>query len=214
MRHLIILILLAFAVSPGFAAKVEAAHPPVVTKFLDLFDRLRTAQEKAADGEHQQVSFQLSETEINEYLRYSLKSTPRPGVDSVTIKLFAKDYISTFTRVDFDALERWHPGTIPTVLRPFLKGKRSIWIDCRIHADGSNMTFTVEKARYEDMGLPAFFVNKLIQIVAARQPEKYDTSKPMPIPFGLQKVWTNEHIIQGTNWDSAKNARPLTVRTR
>jgi hypothetical protein len=42
-------------------------------------------------------------------------------------------------------------------------------------------------------------VNKLIQIVAARQPEKYDTSKPMPIPFGLHKVWTTDHTIQGHN---------------
>ena len=68
-----------------------------------------------------------------------------------------------------------------------------------LHADGSQMTFTVEKARYEDMALPTFFVTKMIQIVAARQPEHYDTSKPMPIPFGLRKVWTTEHIIQGNN---------------
>ena len=35
---------------------------------------------------------------------------------------------------------------------------------------------SVEKARYDDMALPAFFVERMIQIVAARQPEKYDTS--------------------------------------
>ena len=39
----------------------------------------------------------------------------------------------------------------------------------------------------------------MIQIVAARQPEKYDTSKPMPIPFGLRKVWTTEQLIYGNN---------------
>jgi hypothetical protein len=167
----------------------------VVTKFLDLFDRLRAAQE----GEHQSVSFQLSETEINDYLRYSLKTTPRPGIDSVVVKFFAKDYISTYTRVDFDAVEKWRPGTIPGVLRPILKGKKAIWIDFRLKADNSLLSFTVEKARYDEMALPAFFVEKMIQIVAARQPEKYDTSKPMPIPFGLKKVWTGEHVIQGNN---------------
>ena len=199
MRHLLTVSLLLLTTGPGFPAKTATTDtpPPVVTKFLDLFDRLRAAQDP--DGDHQHVAFKLSETEVNEYLRHSLKTTPRPGLDSETIKFFANDYVSTFTRVDFDALERWHPGTIPTVLRPILKGKKSIWIDCRIHAVDSKMTFTVEKARYEDMALPAFFVNKLIQIVAARQPEKYDTSKPMPIPFGLQKVWTTEHIIQGHN---------------
>ena len=198
MRHLVTVSFLLLTTA-SFQAKpaTNPASPPVVSKFLDLFDRLRDAQNP--DGDHQHVAFQFSETEINEYLRSSLKTTPRPGLDSVTIKLFPQDYISTFTRVDFDAVERWHPGTIPSVLRPLLKGKRSIWIDYRIHADGSQLTFTVEKAHYEDMALPAFFVEKMIQIVASRQPEKYDTTKPLPMPFGLSKVWTTEHTIQGHN---------------
>jgi hypothetical protein len=206
MRHFVTATLLLSAAAPFFqlgAATGDhpnpAQQPPVAVKFLGLFDRLREAQEKNTQGEHQTVSFQLSETEINDYLRYSLKTTPRPGVDSVTIKVFAKDYISTLTRVDFDTVERWHPGTIPTVLRPILKGKKAITMDFRIHAEGSQMTFSVEKARYEDMTLSPFLAEKLIQIVAARQPEKYDTNKPLPLPFGLQKVWTSEHTIQGTN---------------
>jgi len=205
MKHFVVASFLLFSTAPFFQATPATGdhppngQPPVVAKFLDLFERLRAAQEKEAQGEHQQVSFQLSETEINDYLRHSLRTTPRPGMDSVNIKFFAKDYLSTFTRVDFDAVEHWRPGTIPTVLRPILKGKKAIWIDFRLHADGSQMTFSVEKARYEDMALPAFFVEKMIQIVAARQPEKYDTSKPMAIPFGLKKVWTSEHQIQGNN---------------
>jgi hypothetical protein len=200
MRHLATLSLLLLAAAPFFAAKTVAtppAAPPVAAKFLDLFDRLRAAQDP--NGEHQHVAFQLSETDINEYLRYSLKTTPRPGLDSITVKFFAKDYISTFTKVDFDAIERWHPGTIPTVFRPILKGKKSIWIDCRIHALDSNLSFSIEKARYDDLPLPAFFVEKVIQLMAARQPEKYDTSKPLPMPFSLRKVWTAEHIIYGHN---------------
>src|ERR1051325_10906479 len=113
MRYFVIAPLLCVAVTPFFQAKSATNdrpnnQPAVATKFLNLFDRLRAAEEK-----HEQVSFQLSETEINDYLRYSLKATPRPGIDSVTIKVFPKDYLSTFTRVDFDAVEQWHPGTIP-----------------------------------------------------------------------------------------------------
>ena len=143
MRHFVTASLFLLSSAPFFQANSATSdhpnQPPVVVKFLDLFDRLRAAQEKKdKDGQpvHEQVSFKLSETEINDYLRYSLKSTPRPGLDSVTIKVFAKDYLSTFTRVDFDAVEQWRAGTIPTVLRPILKGKKSIWIDFRIHADG------------------------------------------------------------------------------
>ena len=200
MKYLLTLPLFLLAATPFYAAKTAdppATPPVVVAKFLDLFDQLRAAQDPA--GEHKHVAFQMTETEINDYLKYSLKNTPRPGVDSITIKIFPNDYLSTFTRVDFDAVEKWHPGTIPTVLRPILKGKKSVWIDCRIHAADSKLTFTVEKARYDDLPLPAFFVSKMIEIMAARQPEKYDTSKPMPMPFGLRRLSTVEHIISGNN---------------
>lgn len=172
-----------------------AAQPPVATRFLDLFDQLRQAQSSP-----RHVAFQLSDSEINEYLRYSLKTTPRPGLDSVTVKAFPQNYISTFTIVDFDAVERWKPGTIPSVLRPALKGKKSIWVDYRFQTVQSKVMFSVEKAYYQDVRLPAFFVQKILQIVADRQPEKYDTTKPLPLPFGLRRLWTTaNHQISGEN---------------
>jgi len=181
------------------ANTVAKAPPPVVAKFLELFDRLRAAEAQKAHGTPQHVSFKLSDAEIDEYMRYSLHAVPRPGLESVTVKFFPANYVSTFTVIDFDAVERWHPGTIPTLLRPVLSGKKSIWVDYRINANNSKISFSVEKAYYQSLRLPAFFVEKMIEIVAARQPEKYDTSKPMEIPFGLQQVWTNDHTIEGRN---------------
>ena len=183
---------------PGQAGG-PAAVPPVVTRFLGLFDQLRMSSALPPGGASGHVKFQFSDTEINEYMRYALRTAPRPGIDSVTVKLFRNNYVSTFSMVDFDAVERWKPGTIPAVLRPVLKGKKSIWVDYRFKADRSKVTFSVEKAYYENLRLPAFFVSKVIQIVAARQPEKYDTTKPLPIPFGLKQVWTADHLVQGEN---------------
>jgi len=173
--------------------------PPVVAKFLGSFDQFRAADAEKGKPSVPHIGFQLHDSEINDYLRYSLKATPRPGLESVTVKVFPNNYISTFTVVDFDRVERWKPGTIPTLLRPVLNGRKSIWVDCRFQADRSMVSFSVEKAYYESIRLPGFFVEKMIQVVAARQPEKYDTSKPLPIPFGLRQVWTTEHVIQGQN---------------
>jgi hypothetical protein len=39
----------------------------------------------------------------------------------------------------------------------------------------------------------------MIQIVAARQPEHYDSSKPLPLPFSLRNVWTENRIVKGNN---------------
>jgi hypothetical protein len=201
MRHLVTLPLLILGSALFIHAETVAgtpAPPAAAAKVLDLFDRLRAAQENR-DNAPKQVAFNLAEGDVNEYMRYALKTTPRPGLESLTVKFFPKDYISTYTKVDFDAVERWHPGTIPIVLRPILKGKKAIWIDCRIHIADSNLTFTVEKARYEDIPLPSYFVEKMIQIMAAQQPEKYNTAKPLPIPFGVTKISTAEHLIQGQN---------------
>ncbi len=172
------------------AQTVPTGVPPAAAKMLALFARLRAPQ-----GGH--GAFSLTENEIDDYLKYSLRQTPRPGLDAVTVKLFPSNYVSTFTVVDFDAVERWKPGTIPMLLRPVLSGRKSIWVDYRFHAWDGQATFSVEKAYFQNIRLPAVFVEKVIAIVAARQPEKYDTSKPVPLPFGLKKVWTHERLVQG-----------------
>ena len=115
----------------------------------------------------------------------------------MTVKVFPQGYISTFTVVDFDAIERWKPGTVPALLRPVLSGIRTIWLDVRFQAANGTATFSVEKAYFQGIRLPAFFVEKAIEIVAAHQPEKYDTNKPLPQPFGLKQVSAKEHLVSG-----------------
>jgi hypothetical protein len=158
---------------------------------LALFDRLRSATP------NEQVSFQLTESEVNDYMVEALKKTPRPGVDAVKVKFFPNNYASTLTWVDFDAVERWKPGTIPSVLKPVLNGKKSIWVDVRFQAEKGNATFTIEKAYFNDIRIPAMAVEKMLQVLASRQPEHYDTSKPVPLPFGLKRVWTKEKLVGG-----------------
>jgi hypothetical protein len=174
-------------------AAAAPAQTPAVTKMLNLFQALQTSQYHNS----QRVSFSFTESELNEYLSYSLQTVPRPGIRSVAVKVFASNYISTFTVVDFDAIERWKPGTVPVLLRPVLNGKKTIWLDVRFQAKNGTATFFVEKAYFQSIRLPAFFVEKTIQIVAARQPEKYDTNKPLPQPFGLKQVSAKEHLVSG-----------------
>ena len=178
------------------ATLTAAPEPPTpaVSKILDLFTQLR-----AAGAAHQPVAFQLSDGEFNEYSRWALKSSPRPGFESMSAKIFRYNYVSTFTVVDFDAVERWKPGTIPFALKPILNGKKSVWIDFRFSVQNAKLTFSVEKAYFQDVRLPAFFVEKLIEILAARQKEHYDTTKPLALPFGLRELWTADHVIQGKN---------------
>ena len=167
---------------------------------LRLFAQLQAAQQQKAAGQQPaRVQFQFTEAEVNQYLAWSLQATPRPGLNGVSIKMFPYNYVSTYTVVDFDAVERWKPGTVPALLRPVLNGRKAIWVDYRFKAENGLATFSVEKAYFQSIRLPAFFVEKMIQIVAARQPEKYDTTKPVPLPFGLRRLTTGEHVASGEN---------------
>ena len=168
----------------AFQAKESAA----VRKRLGLFERLRGSGT---------VSFALADTEVSDYLKHSLMVAPRPGLQSCNVKFFAQNYVSTFTVIDFDAVERWKPGTVPVLLRPALNEKKSTWVDCRFGGANGKLSFAVEKAYFEGIRLPAVLVEKVIGIVAARQPEKFDTSKPVPIPFGLKSLWTEGNVIRG-----------------
>lgn len=175
-------------------AGAAAQEPEAVPKVLGLFGDLQSAQQK-----YHPVKFELTEQEINDYSKYALRTTPRPGMRSFEVKVFPANYVSTFTVVDFDAIEKWKPGTVPAVLKPVLSGQRTIWLDIRFQASGGKVSFTVEKAYFESIRLPAFFVKELMQVVASRQPEHYDLSKPVPLAFGLKRVWSSGHSVFGEN---------------
>jgi len=180
------------AMAALLASAQTPPQSPSVLKVLDLFARLQVSQQT-----HLPVSFNLTESEINEYARYTLVATPRPGLKSLSIKAFSNNYLSTFTVVDFDAVERWKPGTIPTILKPVLSGRKSIWLDFRFQAHGGYTTFTVEKAYFDQIRLPAVFVAEMIRVVAARQPEHFDTTRPVPLPFGLKEISSSNHSVSG-----------------
>ena len=185
-----------------FAAMLQTPTTPrpAVAKMLHLFQSLTDAQHRKDSGQAPpHVAFEMTESEVNDYLIYMQSATPRPGLDSITVKLFPANYYSTYTIIDFEAVEKWKAGTIPTLLKPILAGKKAIWIDFRVNIKDAAMTFAIEKAYFGQIWLPAFFVQKLIQIVAARQAEHWDTTKPVPLPFGLRNITTAEHVVSGEN---------------
>ena len=170
----------------------EPTLPAAVSKILGLFDRLRATPP-------QRVDFRLTEDEINEYLVYSLATNPRPGVRSATIKVFPYNYVSVFTIIDFDAVERESPGTIPFVLRPLLRGSTSLWVDVRFHVADGKVTYSVEKAYYQNSKLPLFAVRQILRVIGSLQPEHFEIDAPMPLPLGLRHMETANHVLIGHN---------------
>jgi hypothetical protein len=56
----------------------RAPRPPVAVKFLGLFQDLRDSEAQKAAGKYRHVAFRVTATEINAYMRWALRTTPRP----------------------------------------------------------------------------------------------------------------------------------------
>ena len=175
------------------------AESPAVTKVLTLFNDLNVAKNEKAAGRVKKVNFTLTDGELNQYLRHALTVNPRPGLDNMRVQFYPSNYLATLVTVDFDAVERFRPGTVPMLLRPILNGKRAIQVDVRLQPQVGVATFSVEKASFESVRIPAFVVEQMIAAVAARQAEKFDTTKPIPLPFGLQSIRTELGKVSGAN---------------
>jgi outer membrane protein OmpA-like peptidoglycan-associated protein len=182
---------LANAIAAGrVRTPVVPVANPATTRILDLLARLQVQPRQA-------VSFRLSDDEVNQYLVYALLKTPRPGIESVAVKFFPHDYISTLITIDFDDIERWKPGLVPGFLG--LTGKRSVWVDFRFSATNGTVGYKIEKAFYQEKALPHFVAEKIIQTLGARQPEGFGADQEAPLPLGLKRVHTGEHYIEAEN---------------
>lgn len=167
-----------------------APATPAVIKVTELLERLR-------NEDQQHLTFELTEAEINDYLSFTLANMRRPGLEHLAVKIFPHNYVSTLAMVDFDALERWSPSTVPVFLRSLLKGKKTIWVDYRFDVQDGKARFSVEKAFYDQTPLPAMLARRIIQVLAALQPEHIDTEQPIPLPFGIRRIQTGAQVIWG-----------------
>jgi hypothetical protein len=162
---------------------------------LQIVDMLATLR----DGKKgQKLGFQFPERALNEYLAYSLRNQPRPGITAVTVTLLPKNDISAMVELDFNFVKQWNEALLPEAVRPILTGTRSVQVNGHFESGNGTFTFTLKDAQGPDgKALANKIVNDVLQAVGAHQPEQYDPGKPIPLPFGLKRVWTGKQSIGG-----------------
>jgi hypothetical protein len=167
-----------------------------VVQIIRLLEDLQAYARTRAPGS-QAISFQLPEANGNAYLGYALKTRPRPGLDALALTIQPHNRVSALAVVNFEEVAGWAPR-IAEFLLPSLHGRRPVRADFEFHAEDGVLTFKVLEARApEGAPLDPHIVDMLIHYLAARQPEHYDISRPIPLPFGLRRVWTQEHLVAG-----------------
>jgi hypothetical protein len=169
-----------------------------VEHMLDLLASLWAYDRKGRNREAQQISFEIPEEEINVYLDYSLRVVRRPGIERVAVKLLPHNEVQATAVIDFDAVGRWNPGTVPLRLQPSLSGKRAIYLEAQFEAHDGIFNFTLKAAQdSEHRPIPKNVAESILRSLGAQQPEQYDTSGPIQLPLGLQRVWTENALLCG-----------------
>lgn len=146
----------------------------------------------------QKIGFEIPERAVNEYLAYSLRNRPRPGINAITVTLLPKNDISAVIEIDFSSVTQWNPEILPEPLRPLLTGKRAIQLNAHFEVRNGTFTFTLKDVHGPDGKLlENKLMNVLLQSLGSHQPESYDAAKPITLPFGLKRVWTEKQSILG-----------------
>ena len=144
------------------------------------------------------VQFRFTEAEVNSWVSGQLKAKRHMGIQKSTFKFFGNNYVSTYSTVDFDQLQRWQSDVIPSAAKLFLNGRRDLWIDFRFRSESGQISLHIEKAYIDTTSMPPAVANGLLQMIAAAAGEP-DPTQLFPMPVRLAKVWTEGHELCGGN---------------
>ncbi|HEV2987967.1 MAG TPA: hypothetical protein VG759_05965 [Candidatus Angelobacter sp.] len=147
----------------------------------------------------QSVAFEFTEAEVNEYLAYSLRIKPRTGVKGLVVRFFPDNEISVLATIDFAGVQKWNDWLIPETMRPSLLGaQRPVQVDIKFQASDGSGTFKLKDVVGPgNAAIPKAAMEWIIRAIALHQPEWYDTTRDISLPFRLQRVWTATQSLLG-----------------
>jgi hypothetical protein len=197
-----ILVLGAIATPAQAPAQASAPAQPAKAASSDWMvrDVLSSLTRFDQDGRNpaNKVSFELPEKAVNDYLVYALHEHPRPGISSMTVNLLPRNEIALSVELDFDAVPRSELQGVPELLRPMVTGKRTFKLNAGFDSSNGTIRFHVRDAKGpEGTAIPQKMLGEALRAIGSRQPESYDPEKPNPLPFGVQRVWTEKQLICG-----------------
>jgi hypothetical protein len=152
---------------------------------------------QSPDRAGQRVTFQFTEAELNEYLAYSLRVTPRPGIRKLAVRLLPDDAFTVRAILDFTAIEKWNSWIVPDALKAIAGTQPLVEMEVKFQAQDGRGTYKLKSVGGPAGTLLADAVSWVIQAIGLHQPEYYDTANPIPLPFGINRIRTAQGTVSG-----------------
>ena len=184
----------AIAAAISTPAAETTAAPKAV---LDLISSLSKFDQEGRDPAHK-LGFELPESSVNDYIAYVLRTRPRPGVHKLRVSLQPRNQIAFEVEVDFTAIAEWLSWTPPDALKSMLTGRQTVRLNLEFESRNGTVTLKWKDAFGPgNLPVPSAILNTVLQSLGAHQPEGFDTTKPIPLPYGLQRIWTDKQSVGG-----------------
>jgi len=136
----------------------------------------------------------ISEAELNSFLAYQLSPKYHASLKSLTVRL-EPTRLQGVAIVDFDQLGMNSKKTVTRMLASLLTGKHTLTAFGKLIAEGGRANFQLERALFDDVGLPNLLVEEIISAVGKRQKPPFDPMQPSQMPYGIQKVEMGQGCI-------------------
>ena len=188
------------AAAPPATAPVEASPADPLAAAKPVLDLLSSLEKFDHDGRNpaQRVGFELPESAVNDYIAYVLRTRPRPGIRALHASLLPKNEIAFDAEIDLDAIAQWNSLIPAEMLKKLFQGKVTVRLNVGFEVTGGMVKLIwKDPAEPQANAIPASVMPMLLQIIGAHQPEAFDISKPIPLPFGLQRIWTDKQSLGG-----------------
>ncbi len=137
---------------------------------------------------------QISEDELNAYLDEEYRSKTHIGMKSAVVKLFDASRVAADSVIDVDEIKS--EGSVGLKMISLLfSGDQTLHAEAKMIFNGNTVTYQLERAQLNGVTLPNPLVEKLIEILARKQSQKIDVTKPIPLSDTIKHVEVRQGLL-------------------
>ncbi len=158
---------------------------------LREFEALNEAQKQ-----RRELGFDLPEELINTYLERVVREGTRPGVKAAKVAFLPSGEVSVRAVLDRAMLSKWGASlrTDGPPSGPDLIVDATLRFECR----DRTVRVSVQSVHDEPTRFPPERLERVLQILASNQPEAFDITQPIRLPYGLKTLSISNGVLHGS----------------
>lgn len=139
-------------------------------------------------------TIKITEEELNAYLEQEYRKKPHSGMKSASVKLFDSDRVAADSMIDVDEIKTDNSMGLK-LLTWMMSGNQLLHAEARLIFKDNTVAYELERAQLNGVTLPNVLVEKLIEVLARKQSQKIDVTKPIPLSNSIKHVEIKREVL-------------------